>query len=891
MSRPRGPLVGLGRWLISLVPTSDRNRQGILGDLDELYADKLDAGRGFTADVWYLEEAVVAALRLGVRSLRGSGTGASLLDIKLGARMLRKQPMLTIVALLALGIGIPLTLMPAHALFSITAPFPFDEGERLAGIRIWDLDANRRSPGSLRDFEVWRQELTNFEAIGAIRVESWNVHSEDGRAEPVSGAVVSPSSFDIVRVPPLLGRTLEAADAVIGAPDVVVIGAALWESRLGNDPEIVGKTIRVGGTPHTVVGVMPERFAFPLYEQIWLPLRDNPADYLGGGEPYLEVFGRLADGVSMDQAGAEVEAVSQRISAEYTGPEARLLSQVVTMPVWASPAIERITTDPFVYLAQLIFVGLLMIVCGNVGIMILARTANRSAEIAVRTALGASRRRIVSQLFVEALVLALLATGMGLLVADRYASRLRPLWREIPPWVDLGIGWRTALLALGLGIVSAAVASVIPALRATGRSVQYNLQRYAGRGSIVGFGAGSTALIVVEVALAVAALSWGATFVGTTLLTSDEMGIEFERYVTAQLRVPQAGAIRGPTPRFDDSLSNRVGTTQMELKHRIQSEPGVLSVAMTSDLPGTQHRRTRFRVEGDVSGSPPPLVFEGMVDVDFFRDMGHPILAGRDFIRGDIPEEPGEDRNAVIVNTTFVEEVLGGRSPVGMRIQRPPRGDEPGPWYEIVGVVGPFGMNPLNPARDAGVYHPVGAGGFYPVNYVIDVGGDGADFVPRLRAIAAEVDPVAMIEHAMPLSEVTNGMMAELRFVALALVFIAGVAVFLPTAGLYALISFTVAQRRREIGIRTALGAHPRSIVFTIVRRAAIQLAAGVVLGAAFGAVLLGNEYQSDQLFQPVKLPAVTTVVVGTLLVGMIACLVPTLRGLRIQPTEALQEG
>jgi putative ABC transport system permease protein len=143
----------------------------------------------------------------------------------------------------------------------------------------------------------------------------------------------------------------------------------------------------------------------------------------------------------------------------------------------------------------------------------------------------------------------------------------------------------------------------------------------------------------------------------------------------------------------------------------------------------------------------------------------------------------------------------------------------------------------------------------------------------------------------MPLSEVTNGMMAELRFVALALVFIAGVAVFLPTAGLYALISFTVAQRRREIGIRTALGAHPRSIVFTIVRRAAIQLAAGVVLGAAFGAVLLGNEYQSDQLFQPVKLPAVTTVVVGTLLVGMIACLVPTLRGPRIQPTEALQEG
>jgi ABC-type antimicrobial peptide transport system permease subunit len=200
-------------------------------------------------------------------------------------------------------------------------------------------------------------------------------------------------------------------------------------------------------------------------------------------------------------------------------------------------------------------------------------------------------------------------------------------------------------------------------------------------------------------------------------------------------------------------------------------------------------------------------------------------------------------------------------------------------------------MNWLNPAQDAGVYRPAGAGEFYPVNYVIEVGGDGDDFVPRLRAIAAEVDPGAMIQQPMPLSEVTNGLMAELRFVALAVVFIAGIAVFLPTAGLYALISFTVAQRTREIGIRTALGAHPRSIVFTIVRRAALQLALGVVLGAAFGAVILGNEYQQDLLFHHVRAPAVTTVVAGTLLVGILACLVPTLRALRIQPTEAFREG
>ncbi len=891
MSRRDAPLVRLGRWLMMRVPTSDQNRQAIVGDLDELYRDRRDAGQGVGADIWYLREVLVAALRLGAHSLLGGGAGVSLLDIKLGTRMLYRQPMLTTVALLALGIGIPLTLMPTHALFSIGAPLPVDEGERLAGIRTWDLESNRRAPGSLYDFEAWRRDLTTFQAVAASRAEEWNLRTEDGRAEPISGAVITATAFDVLRVPPLLGRALQVADEGVGAPEVVVLGAALWESRFGSDPEILGATIRLGDTPHTVVGVMPRTFAFTPFDQLWVPLRVDAVDQSDGG-PSVEVFGRLADGISMDQAGAEVEAIRQRMATEGAGPAVRLQAQVVTMPIWISQSIETITTDPYVYLVQLLFVGLLAIVCGNVSIMVLARTASRSKEIAVRTALGASRGRIVSQLFTEALVLAVLATGLGLFAADRYASRLRPLWREIPPWVDLGITWRTALLALALGVVCAGGASVIPALRATGRGIHANLQRTAGRRTIMGFGGGSTALIVAEVALAVAALSWGATFLGTTFVdTSGEMGIELERYVAARLRIPDAVPVTGRAVAYSADLATRLRTTQVELKHRIESEPGVLSVAMTRSLPGTQHGRGRFRVEGDdLDGAAPPLVFAGTVDVDFFRDMGHLILAGRDFNSDDIPEDPMAHRSAVIVNTSFVDEVLGGRSPIGTRIQRPTRGDDPGTWYEIVGVVGPFGMNWMNPARDAGVYHPAGPGEYYPVNYVIEVGGDAVDFVPRLRALAAEVDPTVMIEEPMLLSEVTNGMMAELRFVAFAVVFIAGIAVLLPTAGLYALVSFTVAQRTREIGIRTALGAQPRTIVVTIARRAVGQLTAGVLLGVGFAVVLMGNEYQQDQLFEHAKVPAIMMVVLATLLVGALACLVPTLRGLRIQPTEAFRE-
>ena len=486
--RHDGPLVRLGRWLLSRVPTSDRNRQGILGDLDELYSDRRDAGRGFTADVWYLKEAVVAAVRLGTpRRVRGIGAGASLLDFKLGVRMLRKEPMLTVVAALALGLGIPASLSPIHVGNTLMARLPFEDSDRIVGIRNRDRETNGRAPRSLHDFAVWREELTAFQAVAASRSTLWNVHSEDGRAQPVRGAEITGSAFDILRVPPLLGRTLAVSDEVIGAPDVVMVGADLWESRFGGDPEIVGKTIRVGGVPHVVVGVMPESFLFPVDDHLWLPLRYNPTDYQRGEGPALQVFGRLADGVSLDQAHAEVETVGRRMAAEYPDTNARIRAEVV--PMWALVLGEDTSSRLAFYFGQLLTTLLLMIVCGNVSIMILARTATRSGEIAVRTALGASRVRIVSQLFVEALVLALVATGLGLFVGDRSGRQMQTLLDgEFPYWMDLGLSLRSALLALGLGVFCAGVASIIPALKATGRDIQSNLQRSAGRGSAIRFG-------------------------------------------------------------------------------------------------------------------------------------------------------------------------------------------------------------------------------------------------------------------------------------------------------------------------------------------------------------------------------------------------------------------
>jgi hypothetical protein len=315
---------------------------------------------------------------------------------------------------------------------------------------------------------------------------------------------------------------------------------------------------------------------------------------------------------------------------------------------------------------------------------------------------------------------------------------------------------------------------------------------------------------------------------------------------------------------------------------------------MAGDLPGEWNAPWRVEVdEGAVSGpSGDLLVAHSTVDVDFFRDMDRPILEGRDFGSGDVPEERGAHRDAAIVNTTFVEQVLGGRNPIGRRIRYLGGGAGPTPWYEIVGVVGPLGVNSLNPYRDAGVYHPAGLGEMNPVGFIIDAGDEPAAFARRLHAIAAEVDPAAMIERAVPLSELAELEAAGLQYLAVAPVLLSFVAILLSAAGLYALLSFTVAQRTREIGIRVALGARPRNVGYAIARHATIRLALGVALGGAFSAwVLAGLSEDPTMIHAQATWVVVVGAVAGTALVGAFACLVPTVRGLCVQPMEALAEG
>jgi predicted permease len=828
------------------------------------------------------------------RALLVARLGFSWLDVKLGLRMIFKQPGLTLVAVFALSIGIPASLLPLHIFAALEAPLPFDGADRIVGLRNRNVaEGGDTEERALHDFVLWRDQLQTLDALGAARTDPYNVISNDGRAAPIRGAQMTASGFEILRVRPLAGRLLIPADEVPGAPNVVVIAYDVWQSRLAGAPDAVGSTIRIGDVPHEVVGIMPEGFLFPVNDHLWLPFRHQSTDYERGSGPDVIMFGRLADGVTLEQSQAELTAVGLRTSSQFPATHEHLRPQVLGYTSMAAGLDEDDT--PILYLMQLIIFALLAIVCGNVGILILARTARRSGEFAMRTALGASRARIVSQLFVECLLLAVLSAGAGLLlgefIARVFTSRVAG---SLPFWIDFGVSVKTAALATGIAVFCAVIAGVLPTLRATGRGVQRNLQRSTGA-SAVRFGWGATTLIMAEVALAVGFLTVGGLF-SRELFASQaaETEIDAEQFSMGMVRVPWTDHNALENDLRIPEFRARVVAVHEDLKARLASEPGVRGVAMGSVLPGMGHGSTLVEVEGESRGDGfrGHRVMQALVDVDFFAGLGHPVREGRDFSSADLIGTLGQDRTSVIVNTTFVEQVLSGTNPIGRRIRYVvPEGREPGPWYEIVGVVGHLGMNATNPERDEGVYHPAPAGEIHPIFVAVHVGADAASFTPRLREITREVDPDAMIQNPAVLADVANGDLLATRYATLLVAFLALVAIVLSSAGLYALMSFTVSQRTREIGLRSALGARPAGIVAVIARRAVFQLVGGIVLGVGIAALIF-RELEGDTTMRGANLALLLpTIAAFVFLVGALACVAPTLRGLRIRPVDALKEG
>jgi putative ABC transport system permease protein len=805
----------------------------------------------------------------------------SWLDFKLGFRMLARYPVLTLVGSLAIAVAIALGTLYFEAVNKWQNPrLPVADGHRVISIRNWDRSEVGAEGRSLHDLSIWRGQVKTVDNLGAAIVFMRNLATEDRRVEPVRGAEISASAFRLMRVRPLLGRVLTDQDERLGEAPVVVISHSLWQSRFASDPRVVGRNVKLGTTSATIIGVTPEGFAFPTNQRIWTPLRVDGATLAPRSGPGVQVFGRLAPGVSMREAQAEFDAIGGRLAVEYPETHKNLRPRVTTYAKPITEGGEALVIRNIMYIVNGIFIMLLVVVCANVATLVFARTATRGWEITVRNALGASRGRIITQLFVEALVLAGVAAVLGLAVA-KYALG----WGlntfagsdSLPFWVDDNLSLATVLYTALLTLIGASIVGVLPALRITKVNVQDALRSESAARSGLRFGGIWTGVIVVQVALTVALmpLAAGGVFESNRFRQRAE-GIGAERYLAASI-----GIAREDYTADSAAFLARARGSYDELERRLAAEPGVEQVTFADRLPVMDQFKYQIEVDS-TSGVPTTGVRTSTavhVSRGFFSTFGTSIVAGRDFTPVDY-----ENGRVLIVNESFARHVLAGRSPLGQRI-RIRAGEElegfaTGDWYEIVGMVKDFGWQLPLPQEQSAIYHPRLPAAAARTSLAVRVR-DPEGFAPRLRAIAAEVDPTIRLLDVQPLTGVGGGE-ARMNWTLTSIAWVVSFAILMLSAtGIHALMAFTVARRTREIGIRAALGAHPRRIVAGIFSRAFLQIGIGVLAGSAIVALWGINS--------PRQVLILMAAIGVMLLVGLTACAVPLRRALRIDPTEALR--
>jgi putative ABC transport system permease protein len=881
--------------LLSLSVADVEWRDSIVGDLREEFTIEVARRGRRAARGWYWRQVIAigsraVASRLGAHRGRprawiappepGERTNrlaGAFRDLAFAWRNVVHRPGLSavIVSTLALALVANSTIF---ALFDAIVLRPY----RFAGVERLVVVASSTTPDLLdresvahADYRDWRRETRTLRQLTAM--EWWNANlSGVEQPEQIAGFRVTADFFAALGAQPIIGRGFVASEETRGQHRRAVLGHDLWTRRFGADPGIVGRTVRLDGEPHEVVGIAPPDFAIPLGSQVWAPLAPTAEEWNDRRGTYLTVFGRLQDGVTLEQARAEIGAIAERLRREYPDTNTDRPVQVVDFTTGMSdPGASR-----FLSVWQTAAILLLLIACANVANLLLARGAERSQEVAIRLALGAGRARIVGQMLIEGALYAALAValavpltfvGLGLARASIPASVIRfiPGWKYIDFSLPLFAGM--ALLA-GLALilfaltpaVRAARESVAETLRQTGRTVTASRARHWGRNVL------ATAQVALSLAMLFAA---GLMLTASQTAVNGVLGYDKRDLLTALVALPEQ-------PYADVEKRRQFITGVLE---RLRAVPAVSSAAMVSNMPSGGNNSSREFWPDGVQLTPSEVrqVFHRRISDDYFTTLRIPVLAGRTF---DTRDREGSEAVAV-VSRTLADQYWPGRDPIGRRF----RHAADGPPITVVGVVGDVRHDWFRRQSTPTLYRPMSQDVPYRHHLVVRTASDPMAVAPALRRAVTAMDPDQPVTELNTMENAMAARAAGITFIAQAVGVLAVMAFVFAITGLYSLMSFIAARRTQEFGVRLALGAGRWQVIRLTTGQAFGITAAGAVLGTMMAAGL-GRMMESLLLGVVVNsYTQLAALVAALMLVALLAAYLPARRAADVDPTVALR--
>jgi predicted permease len=797
-------------------------------------------------------------------------------ELKAAASGLARAPAFTGLAVGVLGLGLGLVIfMYGVADTLMLKPPPFPNADRLYTIATIDGQTAGDYDDSMlpRDYLKAREAQTQFEAFGSIYVGTTYM-TGDGQAERYDGGFADGYVFDVIGVAPEIGRTILPRDTIEGATPVVVLSHELWTERFGADPDVIGRIVRVNGQSSEVIGVMPEDFTFPSTASLWIANQQDATRVPRSEGSMVGVYGRLREGASPDVAQQDLAPVAAAITAEV-GPQA-FNGHFEVIPFAAG----FLGDDTRLIWTMLIAVGfVLLIACANVSNLLLARSAYRVRETTVRSALGASRGRLVMHMLAEGFVISTLATLLGLLLAsialDGFRIAMFNVMTDSPAWWAFEIDYRVTLFAIGVAFLSTLLAGLPAAIRASRPSLDALLRDGGRTGTGHAIGRIAWVLVVFEVALACLLLGVSALMTKSVLnATSTEIGVETDGVMTARV-----GLTAGTYPETEEQ-----SRFWESLVRRIQAQPGIRTAAVTTSLPGHGTGDGPVSIEGRDYGdvTTKPFVNHVTVSPSYFDTFGIKPVQGRLFDTRDTRDS----LPVIVINEYMAKQMFPDESPIGKRMKFDIAEEET--WFTIIGIAPDVVMDE-DGQMDEGAYVSVLQRPERFMSIAVRGEGDPRSLVAPIRTALAQTDPDLALYWLRTFDESRAIRTAGFRIVGTMFAVFAGVALVLAAAGLFGVLAFHVGQRTREIGVRRALGADDRRILRLVMRASGVQILLGVGIGMALLPLMgrgLGDILGEVSPYDP---GIYGMVVAMMIVVAIAATLTPTRRALKVDPAVALR--